>query len=112
MTQPVDSVPYWSERLSLLLGTLTTELHASGPGTTASRRTTSGFTVALTLTPDGARRCRLSTEDRPRGEAAWKRWHEEIETMVQHLGVSKWQCVAATEAYTGAMMEFQERLTA
>lgn len=110
MTQPAEVSPaYWNERLSLLVGTLTTELHAGEPGTWVSRQLCSGFTFSLTVTADATRRARISTEDRPaKGNlAAWDRFKADIESMRQHLGISRWEPCGA-EPGPGAARGFAE----
>ena len=114
MTSPA-APPLWELRLDGLLNVLTTDLHdLDHPGIWLSRRLRSGFTFSLMLAEDGSRRARLSIEDRPVGEAAWKRHHEAIEVMVQHIGCSAWPFVAPSlapgEQYIGAIVELQEKL--
>lgn len=108
------AIPLWELRLSDILNVLTTELHEGTPGVWLSRRLRSGFTFSLMLSEDGSRSARLSTEDRPTGEQAWKRHHEQIEVMVQHIGCSAWPFVAPSlapgEQYVGAIVELREKL--
>ena len=108
--------PLWELRLDGLLNVLTTDLHdLSGHGVWLSRRLRSGFTFSLMLAEDGSRRARLNIEDRPVGEAAWKRHHEEIEVILQHISIAGWPAVAPSlapgEMYRGAIYECAEVLT-
>ena len=107
MTPPTETPARpWAERLSILVGTLTTELHGAEFGTYAVRQH-QGRTIALTIREDGGRRLRIEKLDRPeKGNVkAWNRWADDLAVLLQHLGVAHWVRVAEPTLSTVAVFD-------